>query len=475
MAVARQGQSNTMLYTVITFVALFLIAGICAVVFYIKAEDWRNETLAAQQELSAFATSSQIRDIATIVGTKTGDSRLSQLIGCTDRFYTLLLGVVPPDTSAEVKLGQAESKYADALAKLPDDMAVVGDANGPGTIAVMEMYRSKLIQKQENMEQLAKQLADLQDEFEIGKKGAAEREVELRTQVASVQEQADSVQKSYDQLRELMDKKTTEQVQSLMQQRDDAITEKTQSKQELLAAMSKLNITQSRLADALSRLEILKPRPKEDIAAYQPDGHIVSIDVSTNIVFIDIGSDAKVYPGLTFSVYDRNTPIPTDGTNKAEIEVFDVDKNTAIARINKSSKRNPITEGDIIVNLIWDSKATNRFVVAGEFDFNDDGVVDSDGASKVKQLIENWGGKVEQTVTIDTDFVVLGVPPEVKKKPTLDEIEMDPMANDKYDASLAASKHYQEVKEQSKDLFIPMFGIKRFLNFVGYESVATRD
>jgi hypothetical protein len=268
MAVARQGQSNTMLYTVITFVALFLIAGICAVVFYIKAEDWRNESLAAQQDLSAFANPSEVRDIATIVGAKNGsDSRLTQLIGYTDRFYTLLLGVVPQETSTEAKLSQAESKYADALAKLPKDMAVVGDVNGPGTLALMEMYRSKVEQKQENLELLTKKLSDLQDEYDITKKGAAEREAELRTQVASEQVKADNVQKSYDQLRELMDKKTTEQVQSLMQQRDDAIAEKTQSRQELLAAMSKLNITQSRLEDALSRLEILKPRPKEDNAA----------------------------------------------------------------------------------------------------------------------------------------------------------------------------------------------------------------
>lgn len=474
MAVARQGQSNTMLYTVITFVALFLVAGILAVVLYIKAENWRTAYNDAQQELSAFANAAEVRNIATIVGQKGSDSRLTQLTGYTDRFYTLLLGVVPPDTSAEAKLSQAESKCTEALAKLPKDMIVAGDANGPGALTLMEMYSGKLGQKQENLDELTKKLDELQTELEIVKKGAAEREQEIRTQVASEQEKADSVQKSYEQLRELMDKKATEQVQSLMQQRDDAIAEKTQSRQELLAAMSKLNITQSRLEDALSRLEILKPRPKEDIAAYQPDGHIVSIDVSNNIVFIDIGSDEKIYPGLTFSVYDRNAPIPTDGTNKAEIEVFNVDKNTAVARINKSSKRNPIAEGDIIVNLIWDSKATNRFVVAGDFDFNDDGAVDSDGADKVKQLIENWGGKVEDAVTIDTDFVVLGVPSEVKKKPTLDEIEMDPMANDKYEASLTASKRYQDVKEQAKDLFIPVFGVKRFLNFIGYESVATR-
>ena len=455
MAVARQGQSNTMLYTVITFVVLFLIAAVCAVVFFIKAADWEDENRTTQGELKVINV-----------------DKLGQLTGYIDRLYTLLLGV-PQDTSAEEKLRQAETKYSDTLGKLPQDMVIVGDPNELGAITLVGMYDNKLKQKQELSEQLTKQLKDLQDEYDIAKKGAMEREEELRTKITSEQEGANSVQKSYDQLRELMDKKTTEQVQTLMQQRDDAIKEKDQSRQELLASMSKLSITQNRLKDALSRLEILKPRPKEDIAAYQPDGHIIGIETSSDIVFIDIGSEAKVYPGLTFSVYDRNLPIPTDGTNKAEIEVFDVDKNTAIARINKSSKNNPIVEGDVIVNLIWDSKATNRFVVAGDFDFNDDGVVDSDGASKIKQLIENWGGKVEDAVTIDTDFVVLGVPSEVKRKPTLDEIEMDPMATDKYEASMKASERYQDVKNQAKDLFIPVFGVKRFLNFIGYESMAT--
>jgi hypothetical protein len=300
-----------------------------------------------------------------------------------------------------------------------------------------------------------------------------QREEELRTRISAEQEEANSVQQSYNQLRELMDKKTTEQVQMLIKQRDEAVEEKNKTKQELLANLSKLNITQNRLQDALSRLDVLKPRPKEDIAAYQPDGHVITVDTSTNIVFIDIGNEDKVYAGLTFSVYDRNAPVPTDGASKAEIEVFDVDKNTATARVNKSDKKNPITEGDVIINLIWDSKATNSFVVAGEFDFDGDGNIDPDGATKIKQLIENWGGKLEEVVTIDTDFVVLGASPRVLPKPTLDQIEADPMATDKYEASIKASEQYGEVKNQAKDLFIPVFGVKKFLNFIGYESTAS--
>ena len=82
-------------------------------------------------------------------------------------------------------------------------------------------------------------------------------------------------------------------MQALTKQRDEAVEEKNKTKQELLAAMSKLSVTQNRLEEALSRLDVLKPRPKEDIAAYQPDGHIITIETSTNIVFIDIGSEKR--------------------------------------------------------------------------------------------------------------------------------------------------------------------------------------
>jgi len=458
MAVVRQTQSGTMLYTVITFVALFIISAILAVIFYLKSEDWRDEYNKIQQNAADIATQNQV-----------------QLLGYIDQLYMMFVGVQPQETSAEVKMTEMQTKYKDVLEKLPQEMKISADANdtnGPGAVSIIAGYDNKLKQKQELADQLTSQLADLNSEYDLARQGAVQREEDLRTQIRSEQEKADSVQQSYDQLRELMDKKATEQVQTIMQQRDQAVDEKNKAKQELQAALSKLTITQNRLEEALSRLDVLKPRPKEDIAAYKPDGHIITVDTSANIVFIDIGSEDKIYPGLTFSVYDRNASVTAEDTSKAEIEVFNVDKNTAAARINKSNKKNPVAEGDIIINLIWDSRTVNRFIVAGEFDFNGDGNIDPDGAEKIKQLIENWSGKVEDVVTIDTDFVVLGTAPQVKKKPTLDEIQADPMANEKYEASLRASEQYQEIKNQAKDLYIPVFNLKRFLNFIGYESLA---
>ena len=458
MAVVRQTQSGTMLYTVITFVALFIISAILAVIFYLKSEDWRDEYNKIQQNAADIATQNQV-----------------QLLGYIDQLYMMFVGVQPQETSAEVKMTEMQTKYKDVLEKLPQEMKISADANdtnGPGAVSIIAGYDNKLKQKQELADQLTSQLADLNSEYDLARQGAVQREEDLRTQIRSEQEKADSVQQSYDQLRELMDKKATEQVQTIMQQRDQAVDEKNKAKQELQAALSKLTITQNRLEEALSRLDVLKPRPKEDIAAYKPDGHIIVVDASANIVFIDIGNEDKIYPGLTFAVYDRNASVTAEDTSKAEIEVVNVDKNTASARINKSDKKNPIAEGDIIINLIWDSRTVNRFIVAGEFDFDGDGDIDPDGAEKIKQLIENWGGKVEDVVTIDTDFVVLGTAPQAKKKPTLDEIQADPMANEKYEASLRASEQYQEIKNQAKDLYIPVFNLKRFLNFIGYESLA---
>lgn len=479
MAVGRQDQSNTMLYTAITFVGLFIIAAILAVVFYIKAEDWRTQFVTNQQQYEQIAASSESQNLGNLIGQKEGgESRVGQLLRYIDEAYKMQTGSEPLDMSAEAKLIELQTKYKDVLAQMPKDFGVTAEANdinGPGIFRIVELYDNKLEQGTDSIEQLNSQIASLNNDLDAAKTGAMQREQELLAQLGIVSQDANSVQQSYNQLRDLMSQKSDEQIQSLMQQRDEAIADKNKSRQEQLEAMSKLTITQNRLQDALSRLDVLKPRPKEDIAAYKEDGHVISVDVQSEIVFIDIGSESKVYPGLTFAVYDRSAPIPTDGSNKGEIEVFDVAKNTATARITRSSKRNPIAEDDIIINLIWDSKAVNRFVVAGEFDFNGDGYVESDGAAKIKQLVENWDGKVEESVTIDTDYVVLGTEPQLRKKPTLDEIEADPLANEKYEASVKAMEKYQEVKSQAKDLYIPVFNLKRFLNFTGYESLAAKS
>jgi len=479
MAVGRQEQGSGLLYTAIIFAGLTLVSIVAAIIFGVKAGDLRDQLLQSQQQLEEMATSSEVSSIGTLVGQKQGgDSRVRQLITMLDSTYKMNTGLTPQETSAEAKLIELQSKYNDILAKLPKEFEITvapNDVNAPGLFRIVDIYDNKLNLKNTTIEQLEGQIASLNSDLDASKLGAKNREQELLAQVNIEQQKANDVQKSYNQLRDLMSKKADEQVQAMLQQREEALNERNKSKQELLEAISQLTTTQNRLEDALGQLNAIKPRPKEDIAAYNIDGHIISVDVQSNIVFIDIGRESKVYPGLTFAVYDRSAPVPTDGASKGEIEIFDVAKNTATARIVTMSKRNPIADGDVLINLIWDSKAVNRFVIAGEFDFNGDGYIDADGASKIGQLVENWGGSVENAVTIDTDYVILGTEPRTLKKPSLDDVETDPLANEKYEASVAAKEKYNEAIKQAKDLYVPVFNLKRFLNFAGYETLATKS
>ncbi len=48
-----------MLYTMITFVALFVIAAVLAVVYYVKSEDFRIQAEDAKVELRAIASTAE--------------------------------------------------------------------------------------------------------------------------------------------------------------------------------------------------------------------------------------------------------------------------------------------------------------------------------------------------------------------------------------------------------------------------------
>jgi hypothetical protein len=188
------------------------------------------------------------------------------------------------------------------------------------------------------------------------------------------------------------------------------------------------------------------------------------------VVHLNIGSNDHVYPGLTFTVYDRGASVPKDGKGKAEIQVFDVSKTYSAARVVKPDLNNPILQGDVVANLIWDADRTNVFVVAGDFDLDSDGELDADGIDKIERLVTKWGGEMADSISVDTDFLVLGKQPTVPRKPTIEEEEIDPRATARHAASLARLSRYNQLRDQAQSLWIPVFTYEKFLHFVGYNS-----
>ena len=122
----------------------------------------------------------------------------------------------------------------------------------------------------------------------------------------------------------------------------------------------------------------------------------------------------------------------------------------------------------------WESDEENVFVIAGDFDLSGDGKIDRNSINRLKALVEKWGGKVDDNISVDTDFLILGSIPHVRRKPTFEEMEIDPMAMDKYNECLEKLNNYKKVRNQARDLSIPVFNAERFLYFIGYKTQSSR-
>jgi hypothetical protein len=633
MPAGKRQQNSAMLYTVITFVGLFIVSTVVAVIFYLQAEKHRTDAATLQSQMDELANSAELRKIGAIVGAKQPrKSRLGTMVDYLDGTVSLIIGGLPEDTSAEVKIDTTNRKVKDILALLaqqrlaiepnvptnenvepnaptnelvellanqqfsavtedfnetlknelpPEKLEEVWKAtidqmgpfkkqiglrtekeadydivsvtcefekgaldvkiayNGEKQVAglfivqtpaeVLESYRQtpelltqqtpeivtqqtpelltqqtpEIVTQQQSyieiddpntiglvrvIEKLKAKLDDttntallLQEQFERLKnrfddamEATREKELTLLAEKEKYQQQVNEIKKDYNDLKSLVQQTSEQQVRTLMAQLDEERDNRKKLSQQLLKTEAELTTAEERIKRAQEKLHALVPSPDSEIAAYKPDGKIILIDDAAKIVHLNIGSDDHVYRGLTFWVYEKNMPIPKDGKGKAEIEVFNVGKNISTARIISFNAKKPIIVGDIVANLIWDSDKTNVFVVAGEFDLNGDGNIDDEAADKIKALIEKWGGKVADEISIDTDFLVLGTTPTVLKKPTFEQMEVDPMAMEKYEASLKKLTSYKEIQARAQTLSIPVFNLERFLYFIGYKTLSAR-
>ena len=475
MPAGQRQQSGPMLYTLITFVGLFIITTTVAVIFYVKFEEQKTVAETSKNKLAEMANPKEQQRIGTIIGTiPRGKSALGTMNDHLDEIVSLIIGRPREETSAEVKVDTAKRKTNDILELLAKEYIKVetDDPNVTGLVGVIKKLKTKLDNVTSAELAAREQLNDLRNRFEDAMTKTQEKEQALLAENKKYQQQVKDIEKSYNELEALMRQTTDQRVQTLMDQVDEEKANSQRLQQELLKTEAELNMVKDRMNLALERVRGLEPLPHSAVA--EPDGKIMLVDNQTKIVHLSIGSNDRVYRGLTFSVYDKNMPIPKDGKGKAEVEVFNVEENISAARIIYSERRRPIVMDDIVANLIWDRDRSNVFVVAGEFDLDGNGDIDYNAADKIKALIERWGGRVTGAVSIETDYLVLGTEPATPPKPTLEEMELYPLAMQKYEASLQKRAAYREIQSQAQILSIPMFNLERFLYFIGYKAQASR-
>lgn len=475
---ARQGsQSNAMLYALITFVALFVVATVAAIVFYVKAEDYRTMAQTAKDDLNKVASGSEKNNLAKIVGKpEQGKSYLAAMQDVVNGLYSTILGQAPSEEiPATVKYNEVSMKIKGTLESLGTDANPAVGPNGVALLNTIEDLKLKLENaraENKNLKDINETLQGSLDDAQL--KTEQERQA-LTAELNQFQAEIDEIRNRFESLQQTMTASNDEQIKLFQDKLEEEQAKLTQQQQNLLATENKLKESDTLLKTALTQLDALKPNPDQEVAAFKPDARIVRVDLQNGLVYLDAGLSDHVYRGLTFAIYDRNKPIPEDGKGKAEIEVFQVSEQVSAARVVRSDKKNPIDQQDIVANLIWDSESTNRFVVAGEFDFNNDGKMDADGNQRIREIIERWGGRLMDDVTVETDFLIVGIKPASFAAPTQAEADADPLAQQRYEQSKQRAEVYDGLIQKANNLGVPMFNQKRFMFLIGYETLSNRN
>ena len=279
--------------------------------------------------------------------------------------------------------------------------------------------------------------------------------------------QIDTLQAEVDDLRQGFE----EGVEFAQADKDDAINDYKAKLTSAETVKQQLNERVQTLEDLVARLrgdtERSSLRPGAEDALV--DGTVVNVTPATNEVYLSRGRREKVVLGMTFEVYPIGTTIVRDidgeyPAGKATIEVIRIDQTSSVARVIRQSRGNPVVVGDVIANAVYDPNKTYTFVVYGNFDTNDDFVATAQEANEIRGIINEWGGTVENDISGNTDFVVLGRRPILPPQPKLDD---PPAIVSRYQMLVRQQREYDRLFQTASSTSIPVLNQNRLFTLTG--------
>ena len=472
-----QGSRAGLITAVVVMSILFVTSAIFA--FYYSAE-FRNasrerdqlRTTNQQFASSEFQQDPAFQDVLALRDSDPkfqGMSAAQILASQRDTANTRLAGVP--------NLARAEDKYKQALgaatAKEVGEAGVTVTANSSLADAVISLSKGMLDQANQ-AQTVGEQLAATQKQLEEEVK---QRETVLAERDAKITEQGQQLEQAMTELasRGQAGDQSVAKVQQEASRAIKSAQQEASKRQKVIAerdaAISDLQI---KLDAAVSKLRQYRPVSTKENIVRQSDGEVVRVPGRDN-VFINLGKGDQISPGMTFEVYDRFSGVPElgpDGTNpegempqgKASIEVVRVGPGQSECRIVRLTQGQSVIERDVVANLVYDKNAKYNFVVFGDFDLDQDGTPRPGDADVIKRLITGWGGRLQNGVNVNTNFVVLGVEPEVPA-PDENETATDIQRREELQRQLDS---YLQVRSEAIKLNIPVMNQNRFLYYVGY-------
>lgn len=133
------------------------------------------------------------------------------------------------------------------------------------------------------------------------------------------------------------------------------------------------------------------------------DGVIDWVSPDGKYAYINLGEGDRLVRGTKFGVFEYGKG--GEVKIKGEVEAKVVEANMTKVIVTKvTNKYDPIKSGDYIFNPVYNRERAQVFVLAGNFDVPDHVF----SKEEIKRRVRAIGGEVEETVTLRTDFVIVG-------------------------------------------------------------------
>jgi hypothetical protein len=401
-------------------------------------------------------------------------SLLSVAMQDRDALARMVAGAGNEDTAKQVgaaALAEAVNAAKPAQLTLPtnENIGLALRTMAQGLTAQLAQNKSLQDQLQQSQAQAKAQA----DQFE-------QQRAEMNKTVESIRQQQAQAQAALATYQQTKD-------QSIQQIDQNMAVERTKAQEAQNAANVQIQELTRQLTEARGQINILneklglnRPVNPQDPIVRNPDGQIIRIPTK-DTVYINLGQESSITPGLTFEVYDKIDGIPPLGDpaaedtlpqGKASIEVVRVGAGSSEARITRQTLGTQLVEGDLIANLVYDPNVKYNFVVYGDFDMDRNGQATPQETDVVRRLVTQWGGQLMDRVNVDTDFVVLGAEPVL---PTFTREDLqDPFNQKRLADAQAALEAYDQVRNRARDLHIPIMNQNRFLYLIGFYNQARR-
>ena len=488
MPPVNQGsRAALVVWTVITSF-LFIVATIFAIYFYVDADSSRKTAMTQSKKYNEVVRETELNsgDIAALNEAKGNDPALNPAMTAMQVALTqrdnLARKIAGPSTSDQPNSAAAAVSAANAaIARAAGRLKIDGKAlPADNLVEAVNTLTNTLQNRQNEVNTLNQQLKDTQGQL-------AKTVEDARAQVEQMTKTMEQVRTEQQQAIANVSTVTAEkdtQIQTVSGDAERQLAAQREQIQSLQTANAELGGQNRALTTELNRirerLSEVRIDPTQAVTRV-PDGRIIRVQAN-NTVYIDLGGGDQVTPGLTFEVFDKGEGIPRPGDaandenlpqGKASIEVIRVSPSTSECRVTRTTPGTALSEGDLIVNLVYDKNTKYNFVVFGNFDLDRNGVATPQDAEVIKRLVTQWGGNIVNDINVDTDFVVLGREPEIPTA-TRAELESDPILKARYDAAVAESEAYSKISAKAREYRIPILNQNRFLYLIGYYNQSKR-